>query len=206
MDHTQLASQESLDKVLVRLREHGFEPVVVNNKEDALEKIKELIPTGASVMNGSSRTLEEVGFIDYLKSGTHPWHNLHEIILAEKDGEKQKVLRREALASDFYLGSVHAMAETGEMIIASNTGSQLPHIVYSSPHVVLVVGTQKIVPTLPDAHRRLLEYVVPLEDARMRAAYGSGTALNKVFEYHKENVAYTGRKVHVVLVKEKLGF
>ena len=132
--------------------------------------------------------------------------NLHEVILAEKDPEKQKALRRQALISDYYLGSVHALSETGEMVIASNTGSQLPHIVYSSPNVIFVVGTQKIVPSVGEGQKRLREHVVPLEDERMKKAYGSGTALNKEFIYHAENVAFTGRTVQVLLVNEKLGF
>ncbi|HEV7449363.1 MAG TPA: lactate utilization protein [Candidatus Paceibacterota bacterium] len=208
MDYTQLASQESIDKTVAALKERGFNPVVVNTKEEALAKVKELIPAGASVMNGASVTLQEIGFVDHLKGEGHGWDNLHKGIVEEKDADKQKELRRQALTSDYYAGSVHALSETGEMLIASNTGSQLPHIVYSSPNVVFVVGAQKIVPTLADTYLRLMQHVVPLEDARMKQVYGpqAGTAVNKVFVYHKENVGFTGRQVHVVLVKEKLGF
>ncbi len=207
MDYTQLASEESITKVVVGLKERGFEPMVVATKEEALEKIKELIPAGASVMNGASKTLEQVGYIEYLKAGQHPWRNLHASILAEKDPAAQQVLRRQSLTSDYYLGSVHGLAQTGEMLIASNTGSQLPHIVYSSPNLILVVSTQKIVPTLEDAHKRLWEHVVPLEDVRMKEVYGpeSGTNVSKVFEFRKEQ-AFNGRKVYVLLVKESLGF
>ncbi len=208
MEYTTRASAEALAATVAGLKERGFEPVVVETKADALEKIKELVPVGVSVMNGASHTLEQIGYIDLLKSGTHPWSNLHATILAETDPEKQKLLRRQALIADYYLGSVHALSQTGEMLVASNTGSQLPHIVYSSPNVVFVVGAQKIVPTLADTYTRLWEHVVPLEDARMKQVYGpeSGTAVNKVFVYHKENTSFTGRRIHVVLVKESLGF
>src|SRR4051812_49421204 len=115
MDYTTLADQTALDTTAAALRERGFEPLVVNTKEEALAKIKELIPAGASVMNGASRTLEQIGFIEYLKSNTHGWNNLHAAIVAEKDPDKQKTLRRQALISDYYLGSVHGLAQTGEM-------------------------------------------------------------------------------------------
>jgi L-lactate utilization protein LutB len=207
MDYTKLASQESLERAVAGLKERGFEPVVVNTKEEALAKIKELIPAGASVMNGTSTTLQQVGYVDYLKAGQHPWRNLHANILAEQDPAAQKVLRRQALTSDYYLGSVHALAESGEMLIASNSGSQLPHIAYSSPNLVLVVSTKKIVPAFPDTYKRLNEHVVPMEDARMKQVNGpgSGTKLNKLFVFFGEP-SYTGRKVTVMLVKEDLGF
>lgn len=205
MDYNTLASEETLAATAAALTARNFEPIIVATKEDALAKIKELIPAGASVMNGSSTTLNQIGFVDYLKAGQHGWNNLHTAVLAETDPEKQKQLRRQALLSDYYLGSVHALAQTGELIIASNSGSQLPHIVFSSPNVIFVVGSQKIAPTFADAEARLRTYVVPLEDARMKEAGMGGTALNKEFHFFGEP-AYTGRKVRVILVKESLGF
>ncbi len=205
MDYTQLAGQEQLDKTIAGLKERGFEPMVVATKEEAMAKIKELIPAGASVMNGSSTTLNQIGFIDYLKAGEHGWNNLHAAIVAEKDPAQQGVLRRAALTSEFYLGSVHGITEAGELVVASNSGSQLPHIVFSSPNVIFVVGTHKITPSLADAEVRLREYVIPLEDARMKAAGMGGTRLNKLFHFFFEP-SYTGRKIHVILVKEVLGF
>lgn len=200
-----LATQETVQKTTEALKARGFNPIIVGTKAEALEKIKELIPQGAAVMNGSSTTLEEIGFIDYLKAGAHGWNNLHEGIILEKDPVKQSELRKYSVVSDFYLGSVHALAETGEMVIASNTGSQLPHLVFTSPNLILVVGTHKITPTLADALKRLEGYVVPREDARALKAYGVHTAKNKTVILHGENPMMK-RKIHVLLVNEKLGF
>ncbi len=205
MKFDQLANSESVTKVVQGLKERNVEAFVVKNRAEALLKIQELVPKGVSVMNGASRTLEELGYVELLKSGTHPWNNLHEAIVAEKDPVAQSNLRRQALLSDFYLGSVHALAETGEFVIASNTGSQLPHIVYSSPNLVFVVSTQKIVPTLDDAMRRLKEHVFPLEDARMKEIGYGGSQISKVLVFEKEN-PFMKRNVKMILVEEKLGF
>ena len=205
MNYDQLASQQSIDKTVAALAERNVEAVVAENRTEAMEKIKSFIPVGASVMNGSSRTLEEIGFIDYLKSGQHGWNNLHEAILAEEDKEKQALLRKQSVISDYYLGSVHALAETGEMVIASNTGSQLPHVVYTSPNVIFVVGIQKITLTLSDALKRLEEYVVPLEDQRMMKTYNMHTNQSKTLIFRYE-APFNGRKIIMILVKEKLGF
>jgi L-lactate utilization protein LutB len=205
MDYTTLKLHETVEKVITNLKERNIEGFFVETKEDALAKIKEWIPAGASVMNGSSTTLQEIGYVDYLKSGEHGWNNLHEAIVAEKDPAKQAVLRKQSVLSDYYLGSVHALAESGELVIASNTGSQLPHIVFTSQNLIFVVSTQKITPTLADAQKRLVEHVVPLEDKRMIGVYGSGTHLSKELIFHSEN-PFMGRKVRVLFVNEKLGF
>jgi L-lactate utilization protein LutB len=205
MNYNTLANKETLQKVTEALSLRHVEGIVVESGADALAKIKELIPEGASVMNGASVTLEQIGFVDYLKSEEHPWINLHKAIVEEKEPIKQALLRKQALSSDYYLGSVHALAETGEFIIASNTGSQLPHIVFSSPNLIFVVSVKKIVPTLPDAMNRLIEHVVPLEDKHMQEKYGVGTAVNKIVTFRNEN-PMMGRKIRMILINEDLGF
>lgn len=205
MDFKTIASPQSVKKTSEALIKNNFEPIFVSSKEEALQKIKEIIPDGASLMNGSSETLRQIGFVDLLKSGKHPWNNLHDAVLLEKDPEKQKKLRRESVLSDFYLGSAHALTEEGEIVVASNTGSQLSHIVYTSPNLIFVVGAQKIVPTLSDALRRIDEYVFPLEDARMKSVYGYGSSHSKTTVLHKESPGL-GRKIRVIIVNESLGF
>ncbi len=205
MDYKTLASTGSIAKTIEALKEHGVEAEVVDTGAEALEKIKQLIPQGASVMNGASKTLEEIGYIEYLQSGEHGWKNLKADILAEKDIAKQTALRKQATLSEYYLGSVHALSETGEFIVASNTGSQLPQIVFNSPNLILVVGTQKIVPSLDAGMKRLEEYVVPLEDANIFQKFGTHTMLSKVLIFKRENTRL-GRKVHMILVHETLGF
>jgi hypothetical protein len=205
MNYDTLASADAIEKTITALGERGFLPESVSSRADALSRIKELIPANASVLNGSSRTLEEIGFVEYLQAGTHGWNNLHEAILAEKDPAKQAILRRQSALSDFYLGSAHALAETGEVVIASNSGSQLPHLVFTSPNIILVIGAQKVTSDLDSAIMRVKEYVLPLEDKRMKEAGMGGSFISKLLINNREP-SFMGRKVHVLLVNEKLGF
>lgn len=205
MEYSTLASQEILEKVSATLAANRFKPQIIENGAAALARLKEIAPKGASVMNGSSRTLEEIGFVEYLKTGAHGWNNLHAGILAEQDPEKQTQLRKHSVVSDYYFGSVHALTESGELVIASNTGSQLPHIAYTSPNVVLVVGTQKIVPNLDAAFRRIKEHILPLEEVNMQQKYGAHTFWSKTLILNADSPA-SKRSINVLLVKEKLGF
>lgn len=205
MDYNKLATPEQVAATVTALKAKSINVIVVKDKSEALETIKKLIPSGVSVMNGASVTLEQIGFVEYLKTGKHGWNNLHEAIVTEKDPAKQAVLRKQSVLSDYYLGSVHALVQNGEFIIASNTGSQLPHIVFTSTNLIFAVSTKKIVPTLGDALKRLEEYVVPLENDHMKQKYGMPTALNKIVIFKNEN-PMMGRKVTMVLIEENLGF
>lgn len=205
MDYNKLATDAQVTKASEALNGRGFKTEIVATKEEALNKIKSLIPDGASVMNGASVTLEEIGYLEYLRAGGHKWKDLHAAITAEDDKDKRAQLRKQAVNSDYYLGSVHALSETGEIVIASNTGSQLPHVVFTSPNIIFVVSTKKIVPTLEEAFKRLEEHVVPLEDEHMNQLYGSGTMHSKTVVLRRESPTMK-RNVLVLFVKENLGF
>jgi L-lactate utilization protein LutB len=194
-----------LETAVTNFTARNFHPHVVANGSEAIELIKTLIPLGSTIMNGASRTLEQIGFTELLKSGHHQWNNLHDAIHSETDPEKQAKLRRESVLSDAYLGSAHAVTEEGEILIASNTGSQLPNLVFTSAIVVLVVSTKKLVKDLPAAFERLNSVVLPLENERIRGQYGVDTVHAKTLILHREN-PMLGRKVHVVFVQEDLGF
>ncbi len=86
----EISSDDSVLKTSNSLKAKGYDVYVVGAGTSALEKIKSLIPKGATVMNGASVTLEQIGYTEYLKSGITGWDNIHEQVLAEKDPIKQK--------------------------------------------------------------------------------------------------------------------
>lgn len=205
MDYRKIADKDKIEKTISALKANNFKAEYVETGAEALEKIKSMIPEEASIMNGSSTTLQQIGFVDYLKGGEHRWNNLHDVVLKETDPEKQAKLRQESVLSDFYLGSAHSVTEEGEIVVASNTGSQLPHLVFTSKNIILVVGAQKITKDLADAMNRIKESVIPLEDERMKKVYGFGTTWAKTLVLHKEN-PNMGRSINVIFVGEVLGF
>jgi hypothetical protein len=197
------------DEVVVRktieaLKSRGVHVEFLDNKEDALKRLTEFIPAGVDVMVGSSTTLNEIGFVDLLKSGKHQWNNLKDKIVSEKDPQKQAELRKKSILANYFLGSVQAVTQSGEVITASNTGSQLAPYAFSSNNVVWVVGTQKIVLNLEEGLRRVHEYCLPLEDQRLKQAGFKGCEIGKILISEKETLPF--RNVTLFFVNEKLGF
>jgi L-lactate utilization protein LutB len=204
MEYETLASDESVERTKQAAESRNIHIEYVSSKDDALRMVQNLIPAGAQVMTGGSETLQEIGFIDLLKSGNHTWNNLKDKIMAEKDEARQAELRIQSVLSEYFLGSVHAIAETGELVFASATGSQLPSYAYTCRNVIWVAGTQKIVPTLADAIQRVEEYVLPREDARMKREGYSGSVIGKLLIVKLE--IDPNRNLKLILVPEKLGF
>jgi hypothetical protein len=198
-----LASEASINNVISSLVSHGINVEVVPDAVTALARVEAMIPTQAEVMNMTSVTLDTIGVADLInESGKYQSvKNKLKTMDRQTDGSQMNKL---GAAPDYAVGSVHAITEDGQVVIASNTGSQLPAYAYGSAHVIWVAGTQKIVKDLTEAMQRINEYVLPLEAERARKAYGSaGSNVSKLLIFSKE---VTPNRITLILVKEVLGF
>jgi len=198
-------SNDRIEKAKKAFEEKKINVTVVGNKQDALKALIGLIPEGASVMNAGSTTLQEIGYTEYAKTATQ-WNNLHTKILAEKDQGKAAKLRNEAMLADYFLSSVSAITESGDILACDFTGTRVGAFYQAAGNLVLVVGHQKIVPTLDTAFQRQSEYCLPLESARSRVAYKvPGSAINNIAVISGSN-PWGPTRIHVIIVKETLGF
>jgi len=202
MDWNRLADDASLEKTAMALREKGMDVVVVKNRTEAKAKALDLISPGSEVLALTSVTLEETGIAKEIESGGRCVSVRRKITSINDKAERER-MRRIGSASDCAIGSVHAVTEEGQVVIASQSGSNLSPYAFSAARVIWVVGTQKIVKNLDDAFRRLREHCLPLEDARAKKAYGVGSSINKILVVEKE---ISPNRISMILVSEKLGF
>lgn len=192
-----------IDQTIAALTQSGIDVFLVNTAKDAVQKVLELIPEGAEVMTNSSVTIDSIGLSEILN--TSGKYNSVKKSLSQMD-RKTKSLQMQKLgaAPEYAVGSVHAITEDGKIVIASNTGSQLPGYAYASAHVIWVAGVQKIVPDLDAAFKRIYDYVLPLESQRVKKAYGMEKSnVSKLLVINKEVVPH---RLTLILVKETLGY
>jgi L-lactate utilization protein LutC len=204
INYTELATPVQVKQTAAAVEARGIKVHLVDTPAQALEKVHQLIPAGSDIMTGGSQTLREIGLEDLLIAKTHPWVNLKDAILAENNPEKQGHLRAQSVLAPYFLGSVHAISVTGEIVVASGSGSQIPSYAFSSRNVIWVVGTQKIVPTLDAALKRVREYALPQEDKRMKSLGRPGSAITKLLIIEAEP-AMLQRNVNLILVNHLVG-
>jgi hypothetical protein len=190
-----------LDGVAAALRSHNIDAIVVGTGDEARRAVLRLIPANAEVHMGKSKTLEEIGlYSDLVDSGRYDAVRLRMFAM---DRETQgREIRKLVAAPDFMLGSVAAVTEDGALVAASATGSQLGPYAAGAGRLVLVVGSQKIVPDLEAALRRAREVVLPWENAQVRERMGVDTALEKILVIYGE---WRAGRTTVVLVREPVG-
>jgi hypothetical protein len=197
----QPASRERLEGVARALERRGIQVLLAQSAEDAKHLILDLVPTGSEVHIALSETMAQIGITPEIEASGR--YNAIRPKLLQLDRVTQgREMRKLAAAPDYILGSVHAITDDGLLLIASGSGSQLGPYAQSAGKVILVVGHQKVVHDLEEGMRRIQEYSLPLEDARMKRQGRAGSAQMKTLIIHGEPQG----RITVVLVPETLGF
>lgn len=198
----QLASDEQIEQVVKALEANNIRTMVVETGEEAKKLVLEMLPARAEVYANQSRTLEEIGLTAEIdKSGRFDAVRPKVFALDRKtQADEMRILRTRPA---YIVGSVHAITEDGQILTASNGGSQLGSYAYGAGKVILVVGVQKLVRDLNEGFRRIEQYSYPLEDARLRATLGVPSRIGKILIVNSEIIP--GRTT-VILVKRELGY
>ena len=201
MEWDRTADEETLEKAAKALRSKNIEVIIAENGNEAKEKLLSMLKEGSTVMEVSSTTLKQIGAHEAINESGR-FVPLNKEISKENDPAKSAELRRALPSPDYALGSVHAVTEDGQMLIASASGSQMPSYSFTAKKVILAVGTQKIVKNVDMGIKRIYEHSLPMETERMMKAYGIPSSVNQILMIEK---GIPGR-ITVIFIKERLGF
>jgi len=199
----ELAKKATVDKTIESLKQNGIDAYYLETAGEAAGKVRTMLPDGAEVMVMSSTTLESCGIAKEIQESGR-YDSIRKRLMAMDRKTEGSKMQKLGAAPQWAVGSVHAVTQDGRLMIASQSGSQLPAYAYGSEHVIWVVGTQKIVKNIDEGFKRIYEHCLPLESERAKKAYGTtGSSVNKVLIVNKE--IKPGR-ISVLFVNQVLGF
>ena len=203
-----------IEKLRAALAGRGIELVHVADRAEARKQVLQRIPQGASVMNGGSHTVEDIGVLEALRDG-YQW--LRPAIAATNDREERTRKRRQAVTADWLIGGVNAITMSGEIVNVDGSGNRLAGYAFGAGKVILVAGVNKVVPDLAAALDRIRNTAAVQECRKLGkqtpcavtgqcdndACRGPDRQCGKILIIENEKIA--GR-ITVVLVDEPLGF
>ena len=198
------ADDATIARTAAALEAKGYAVQVVEDGDKARDVVIGLLPEGAEVGQGASTTLEDIGITHEIEeSGRFDAVRKTTRSMDRSTPEGLRAMRKLGVGPDWYLNSAHAVTEDGTIVVASNTGSQLAPLAFGAGKVIFVIGSQKLVPDLETAMRRIEEHTLPKEHGRMQGLYGIDSEIKKVLIIHKE---FGPGRFTVVIVKEPVGF
>jgi len=195
-------SEESIERAASALRKHNIEVKIVDTVAEARAFVNSVLPKDKAIFTSSSETLRVSG-LDGDINASGDYQSIRRE-LAKLDSKSQMAeMRRLGATPDVVVGSVHAITEDGRLVAGSASGSQLGPYSAGAGRAIFVVGSQKVVPDLEAALRRLQFYSYPKEDVRARAKYGMPSTLAKILIINSD---WPEGRTTVVLVREPIGF
>ncbi|MEV0149878.1 LUD domain-containing protein [Nonomuraea sp. NPDC050733] len=193
---------QRLERAAAALTAHGFTVEILDDAAAARTRVKDLIPEGAGVFTGASETLRLSGIDEDINAGGR-YQAVKPRLLAMDRATRMDDIRRLSATPDVIVGSVHAVTETGSLVIASGSGSQLPGYAGGAARAIWIVGAQKVVPDLDTALRRVEDHCLPLETARTLKVHGWPSAVNRLLILNAE---FQPERGTVLLLREAIGF
>lgn len=151
-----------LERTVKALKANRMDACWVHTKEEALQKVAELIPAGATAACGGSMTLAECGIMDWLRAGHCQFLDREAV-----PREEIRSVYRAAFSADVYLMSSNAVTENGELYNVDGNGNRAAALIYGPDSVIVVAGANKLVPDIPAAVRRVKSLAAPVNAARL---------------------------------------
>ena len=148
---------ELMEKTAKALNKNNMQTFIVSTKEEALEKVKDLMPEGSSVSIGGSVTLKECGIADMLLNGKYEFLDRSK---AKTDEEKMDIYRK-SFFCDTYLSSSNAITARGELYNVDGNSNRVAAMLFGPKQLIVVAGYNKIVDNIDEAVLRVKEKAAP---------------------------------------------
>ena len=195
-------------KVIKGLESRNMKGYYAANKEEALAKALELIPTGASVTMGGAMSAHEIGLVEALKKGNYNFIDRDAV-------EDKRAAMLQAYDADFFLTSANAMTEDGVMVNIDGNANRVSAIAQGPKHVLVIVGMNKICVDADAAMKRARNVAAPINAQR----FGLSTPCAKTgacmdckspdticCQFLITRYSRHADRIHVILVNDVLGF
>ena len=211
---------QTVQKVLEALRKNYMLAEYVENKDAVAPLVKSLLTEGCTVATGGSRTLDETGVTDLLRSGAYTYFDRNNPALSP---EEKAAMTAKGATADVYLCSSNAITEQGELYNVDGFSNRVSAIANGPKKVIMVVGVNKIVPNLDAAIRRVKTIAAPMNTKRLNCdtyclktgvcmgldgsmTDGCHSPARICCSYLVSAQQRIQNRIHVILVGESLGF
>ncbi len=212
MNPKQIFYEKQAASILKHLERRQMKGYYCPTRQDAVTTAMSLTAANTTVCFGGSMSLLESGVMDALKART-------DLTLIDrshaKTPEEVRQVYLSAFDADTYFMSTNAITSDGQLVNIDGNGNRVAALIYGPRQVVMIVGMNKVVPTVDDAVRRVRNTATPPNCIRLGletpcAATGScadclteNCICSQIVITRRSR---TADRIKVILVGEELGY
>ena len=198
-------------RVAEALRRNHFDAYYFSTREEAIEKIMELIPAEDTVSWGGTATVDELGIKDLLRQRGQKLLDRD----TAKDMAERMDIMRQGLLCDTFLMSSNAITEGGELYNIDGNGNRVAALCFGPKSVIVVAGMNKVVADMDAAVSRVRHFAAPANVQRFAGNKTPCFVNGQCADCHGTDcvcaylvatrVSRPAGKIKVVLIGEDLG-
>lgn len=194
------------------LTKHNFSAYYFADRKEAVAQIMELIPPGATVGLGGSRTGIELGLWELLAGRGHEIFNHNQEGLTPEERVEK---RYKQLTCDVFLSGANAITLAGEIVNRDAFGNRVAAMMFGPKKVIIIAGTNKIVKDIEEADKRIKMYAAPMNVKRYEMknpCLKTGECMDCNSSTRACNITTVLSRrppltdIHIVILGEDLGF
>ena len=155
---------ERIKRVITALRKNNMQGIYVPCINDIARTVEDLLFDGAVIAAGGSVSVKESGVWELISGDKYNFYDRTREGIT--DEEKQEIFRK-VIGADFYFCSTNAITEKGELLNVDGFANRIAAIAFGPKRVIMIVGANKIVPTLEDAFLRVKRIAAPKNCLRL---------------------------------------
>lgn len=211
MNFVKEAYKIKAETIINNFKKRKIEGYYCETKNEALDKVLDLLEDGSSISWGGSITLDQIGIKDKLKQMNY---TLIDRSTAKNKEEAFEIMRK-GMLSDYFLTSSNAITMEGELINIDGNGNRVSSIIFGPKNVIVIAGMNKVISNLDLAIEKIRNDACPPNAIRLNL----NTPCRKTGKCHdcftddcicsQIVITRTSRvpnRIKVILVGEELGF
>ncbi len=154
-----------IEEAVKELQKHGFEARFFETRDEAIRFITNEATDCQTVGVGGSKTVRALGVLELLEAAGKTVYNNWKL----KPGSPEELqCRKDQMTADLFLSSANAVTMTGEIVNKEASGNRTNSMTFGPPHVIIIVGRNKIVPDLEAAFERIETVAGPVRAMSMK--------------------------------------
>lgn len=212
MTNLEKARELQAKSLIAAIEKRNMTAFYCESKEACLQKVLELVPEESTIAWGGSESIKECGIPEALKeSGKYMVYDRAKYLSPRQVKEFNKL----AFSSDYYFMSSNAITLDGMLMNIDGNGNRVANLIFGPEHVVIVVGMNKVVPTIEDAYDRIRNFASPPNTVRLKKntpcsktgkcgdCYSDDCICNQIVITRRSREK---ERIIVLLVNDNLGF
>lgn len=201
-----------IQRLLDNLKRHHMIGYLVQTFDELHALLGKLVPAGSTVGIGGSVTLQQAGVVDLFEQGDYTFYNRYRAGLTEQDKHRLYI---QSFDADSYLTSTNAITMDGKLFNIDGNGNRVAAMIYGPRQVIVVAGTNKIVPDVDAAIERARQIAAPRNNKRLEKGTPCVQLGRCIDCNHKNRICYdfvliTGQmdpeRIKVILIDQPLGY